>query len=487
MIQTWADLWPILPEIGMLLAALALMMLDAFLPTSKRDWMFALSLLTLLIVAFLVCLDFSYAVPQRLMDGLFVRDALGDVLKLFMLLATAIVFVYGRHFFAARRQYFGNFYVLSLFAVLGMMVLVSAGNLVTVYLGLELMALATYTLVALDRDNGIATESAMKYFVLGALASGILLYGMSLLFGVTGSLDLREINQKLIEVAQADQSQIVLMAFALTFIVIGLAFKFGAVPFHMWLPDVYEGAPTAMVAFIASVPKLAAVGMALRLLSEGMYVLQPRWQEMLALLTIGSLLIGNLAALAQYNLKRLLAYSTISHVGFIFLGLLNGQAQGYSAVLFYSIVYALTTAAAFGVIMSFAREGLEFDRIDDFKGLNKRSPWMAFLMLLVMASLAGIPPLVGFWAKLQVIMAAVALGKTFAWLVVIAAICAVIGAFYYLRVIKAMYFDASDVDVQPLASVDVRWVLAANVLLVTVVGIYWAPLADVCNAVFMHR
>jgi NADH-quinone oxidoreductase subunit N len=487
MIQSWSDLMPILPEVAMLIAALTLMLLEAFLSERNRHWLFVCAMASLLGVAFLITIDFSYGAQQRLLDGMLVRDALGDVLKLFLLLATAIVFVYARHFFSMRRQFFGNFYVLSLFAVLGMMVLVSAGNLVTIYLGLELMALATYTLVALDRDNGTSTEAAMKYFVLGAIASGLLLYGMSLLFGVTGSLDLREINQKLFEIATGDQGKIILMAFALTFIIIGLAFKFGAVPFHMWLPDVYEGAPTAVVAFIASVPKLAALGMAFRLLTEGLHVMQPRWQEMLALLTIGSLLVGNLAALAQYNLKRLMAYSTISHVGFIFLGLLNGGAQGYSAVLFYTIVYALTTAAAFGVIMSFSREGLEFDKIDDFKGLNKRSPWMAFLMLLVMASLAGIPPLVGFWAKLQVIMAAVALGKTFAAVVLIAAICAVIGAFYYLKVIKAMYFDAPESDVLPLATVDVRWVLACNTLVVVVLGVYWAPLAAVCNAVFMHR
>jgi NADH-quinone oxidoreductase subunit N len=487
MIQTWTDLIPLLPELALLIAALTIMMLDAFLPDSKRHWMFALSITSLLAVAYVVTMDFAYGSLQRLLDGMFIRDALGDVLKLFMLLTTALAFVYGRHYFSAKRQYFGNFYVLSLFALLGMMILVSAGNMVTLYLGLELMALATYALVALDRDDGNASEAAMKYFVLGALASGLLLFGMSYLFGLTGSLDLAQINAKLFQTAQADGDKVIMMAFALTFVVIGLAFKFGAVPFHMWLPDVYEGAPNAMVGFIASVPKLAAIGMALRLLGEGLQTMHPRWQEMMVVLALGSLLLGNLAALAQYNLKRLLAYSTISHVGFMLLALMHGGSQGYSALLFYGIVYALTTVGAFAVMMVFSREGLEFDRIDDFKGLNKRSPWIALLMLIIMASLAGIPPLIGFWAKLQVIMAAVAMGSKWYWLVATAAVCAVIGAFYYLRVIKAMYFDQPETDALPIAGTDVRWVLSANALVLVVLGLYWAPLARVCEAVFAAR
>jgi NADH-quinone oxidoreductase subunit N len=363
-------------------------------------------------------------------------------------------------------------------------VLVSAGNLVTIYMGLELMALATYAIVALDRDNGVASESAMKYFVLGALASGILLYGMSLLFGLTGSLDLFDINAKLNTVYAADQGSLLMMSFALAFIVIGLAFKFGAVPFHMWLPDVYEGAPTAMTAFIASVPKLAAVGMAIRLLPEGLGNLTPRWQEMIALLAMASLIVGNLGAIAQYNIKRMLAYSTISHVGFMLLGLLNGTATGFSALLFYVIVYSLSTAAAFGVLIILSRQGLEFERIDDFKGLNKRSPWLAFLMLIVMASLAGIPPLIGFWAKLQVIMALVALGSTWKSLILVAALFAVIGSYYYLRVIKVMYFDAPESDAEPAQALDVRIILIANTAVLVLLGLYSQPLAQLCGRVF---
>ena len=484
MMSSMAELRPMLPEIIVLAASLFLMMFEAFSGPKQRGWMHFLSTLTLLGAAFAITLDMNFGAPDRSAAGLFVRDGLGDVLKLFMLLATGLVFVYGRHYFDNKRQYFGNFYVLILFAVLGMMVLVSAGNLVTIYMGLELMALATYAIVALDRDNGVASEAAMKYFVLGALASGILLYGMSLLFGLTGSLDLFEINSKLGSLYAADKGNLVLMSFALAFIVIGLAFKFGAVPFHMWLPDVYEGAPTAMTAFIASVPKLAAVGMAIRLLPEGLGNLTPRWQEMLALLAMASLIVGNLGAIAQYNLKRMLAYSTISHVGFMLLGLLSANAAGYSALLFYVIVYSISTAAAFGIMISLSRAGLEFDRIDDFKGLNKRSPWMAFAMLIVMASLAGIPPLIGFWAKLQVLMAVVALGAAWKVLVFIAAIFAVIGSYYYLRVIKVMYFDEPESDATSNAGLDVRAVLLLNTLLLALLGLYSQPLAQLCNRVF---
>ena len=484
-INSLAELRPLLPEVIILGAGLSLMMFEAFTSAKSRGWMHALAILSLVLSAICLLGDLHFASPLRSEGGLFVRDALADVLKVFILLSTALVFVYGRYYFEAKRQYFGNFYVLSLFAVLGMMILVSAGSLVTIYLGLELMALSTYAIVALDRDDGVATESAMKYFVLGALASGILLFGMSLLFGLTGSLDLFVINSKLVSVFDADQSSLVIMSFALAFIVIGLAFKFGAVPFHMWLPDVYEGAPTAITAMIASAPKLAAIGMAIRLLPEGLGNLAPRWQEIIALLAMASLIVGNLGAIAQYNLKRMLAYSTISHVGFMFLGLLNASPVGFSALLYYGIVYSLSTVCAFGMIIVLARQGLEFDRIDDFKGLNQRSPVLAALMLIVMASLAGIPPMVGFWAKLQVLMAVVALGAKWQLVVFIAAVFAVIGAYYYLRVIKVMYFDEPEVqgDVTPKA-IDLRVILASNAILLILLGIFVQPLTQLCNRVF---
>ncbi len=480
------------PEVTLTIATLFILMFDAFGSDKRRGLIHLMSILALFISAWLIATAGIGRAPEQGLAGLFVRDGLGDVLKLFILLCTAVVLVYSRHYLEMRRQYSGTFYILVLFAVIGMMLLVSAANLLTIYLGLELMALSTYALVALDRDNGVATESAMKYFVLGAMASGILLYGMSLLFGLTGSLDLAEINAvfaKAIENKDAMQQvvqQPIMMSFALAFIVIGLAFKFGAVPFHMWIPDVYEGAPTAMTAFIASVPKLAAAGMAIRLLPNGLPALQQGWQEMLALLAMGSLIIGNLAAIAQYNLKRMLAYSTIGHVGFMLLGLLAGNALGLSALLFYTIVYALSTAAAFGVITAMARDGLEFDRIDDFKGLNQRSPWLAGLMLIILASLAGLPPLVGFWAKLQAIMSVVAI-PTLKWLVVVAAVFAVIGAYYYLNVIKVMYFDKANHDAVSLAPIDVRIVLIANTALLVVLGFYWQPLIELCQAVIGAR
>jgi NADH-quinone oxidoreductase subunit N len=476
------------PEIALTIATLFILMFDAFGSDKRRGLIHLMSILALFVSAWLIASAGIGRAPEQGLAGLFVRDGLGDVLKLFILLCTAVVLVYSRHYLEMRRQYSGTFYILVLFAVIGMMLLVSAANLLTIYLGLELMALATYALVALDRDNGVATESAMKYFVLGAMASGILLYGMSLLFGLTGSLDLAEINRVLAAaIGNSDAiQQPMMMSFALVFIVIGLAFKFGAVPFHMWIPDVYEGSPTAMTAFIASVPKLAAAGMAIRLLPNGLPALQQGWQEMLALLAMGSLIVGNLAAIAQYNLKRMLAYSTIGHVGFMLMGLLAGNALGLSALLFYSIVYALSTAAAFGVITVMARDGLEFDRIDDFKGLNQRSPWLAGVMLIILASLAGLPPLVGFWAKLQAIMSVVPIASL-KWLVLVAAVFAVIGAYYYLNVIKVMYFDKANHDAVALAPIDVRMVLIANTALLVVLGFYWQPLIELCKAVVGAR
>jgi NADH-quinone oxidoreductase subunit N len=489
MIQSFADLRPIAPEVVLLVSALGLMMLDAFIDARRRGWMHVLSIIALFATAFALSIDLGFysANPFASSSNMLVRDGFGDVLKFFILLTTAIVLVYGRHHFDRKQQYFGNFYVLILFAVLGMMILVSAGNLVTIYLGLELMALATYALVALDRDNGVASEVAMKYFVLGAIASGMLLYGMSILYGLSGSLDLIVINQAVSNFQVVDGNTTIALwprLLALCFVVIGIAFKFGAVPFHMWMPDVYEGSPTPMTAFIAAVPKIAAVGMAVRLLPQGLPGLLPVWQEVLGFLALGSLILGNLAAIAQYNLKRMLAYSTISHVGFMFLGLIQGGAVGLSALTFYVIVYALTTAAAFGVIVSLARDGLEFDRIDDYKGLNQRNPWLALLMLIVMASLAGIPPLIGFWAKFQVLAALVSLGAIWKSLVVVAAVFAVIGAYYYLRVIKVMYFDAPENDAEITPARDVRWILSFNVLTLAVLGVYAEPLLGICRRVF---
>jgi NADH-quinone oxidoreductase subunit N len=366
-----------------------------------------------------------------------------------------------------------------LFAVLGMMFLVSAGSLVIVYLGLELLALSSYALVALNRDSPLSSEAAMKYFVLGALASGMLLYGMSMVYGATGTLDLNKIHAASIASAQPK-----LLLFGLVFIVVGIAFKFGAAPFHMWLPDVYQGAPTAVTVFIGSAPKLAAFGMAYRLLESGLGGAGPHWQQMLAVLAVLSLAIGNIAAIMQTNLKRMLAYSTISHVGFLFLGLVNGAPSGYAAAMFYAISYALTAAVAFGMILLLSRAGFEAEEIEDFKGLNQRAPWYAFLMSLTMFSLAGVPPLFGFFGKLLVLKAAVDGGMI--WLAIVGAVFAIIGIYYYLRVIKVMYFDDAD-DATPLvvnADTPMRWVISLNALALLVLGLTWDPLYSWCARSF---
>lgn len=475
-----ADLLPLLPELWVLSMSMAILLVGLYLDERRQGLVHFLSMLTLVVAAILTLRDFG-AAPQRVFGGMFVRDALGDVLKLFMYLTSALVFVYAKHALRMRRLFQGEFYVLVLCALLGMMVLVSAGNLVQIYLGLELLALSSYALVAFDRDSPTGSEAAMKYFVLGALASGLMLYGMSLLYGMTGTLDLGAIAAALKSGTPAP----LVSSFALVFIVVGIGFKFGAVPFHMWLPDVYQGAPTATTLFVASVPKLAAVGMAFRLLHEGLLPLLDAWQDMLAALAILSLVVGNLAAIVQTNLKRMLAYSTISHVGFILLGVLNGSPMGNAAALFYAVVYGLTSAAAFGVIIALSPSGVELEEIDDYKGLNRRHPWYALLMLLVMASLAGFPPFVGFFAKLLVLQAALATPEIGLGLAVVAALFAVIGAYYYLRVIKVMYFDEPESELTLAAPQDVRYLLSLNALALLLLGLFWNPLIRLCQNVWV--
>jgi NADH-quinone oxidoreductase subunit N len=386
------------------------------------------------------------------------------------------VLVYARAYNSARGLFRGEFFTLALFATLGMMVMISANHLLTLYLGLELLSLSLYAMVALQRDSVRATEAAMKYFVLGSLASGVLLYGMSMLYGATGTLEITELAQLSTEGVRA---QLVLV-FGLVFIVAGLGFKLGAVPFHMWLPDVYQGAPTAVTLFIGSAPKFAAFAIVMRLLAQGLgaEMLVDEWRHMLAVMAILSLVIGNLTAIMQTNLKRMLAYSTISHMGFLLLGVLSGTIDGYGAGMFYVVVYVLMTLGAFGIILLLARSGFEAENLDDYKGLNQRNPWYAFLMLLLMFSMAGIPPTVGFYAKLSVLQAVVHIGMW--WIAVIAVIFSLIGAFYYLRIVKLMYFD-EPVDAAPVtASGDVRALLSANGLAVLVLGIAPQPLLVLC-------
>ena len=446
---TVADLFPLLPELVLVGAAFALLMLDLFLDEKQRVLTHVLAICTLVLVG--VLLVAGWGGQGTVLSGMFIRDNMADVLKVGVCFVSAISLVYAWPFLRERGLYKGEVPVLVMFAVAGMMLLISAGSLVMVYLGLELLALCSYALVAIDRDSPLASEAAMKYFVLGALASGMLLYGMSLLYGATGSIDLATISAN---ASLATQPSMLLTGVA--FMVAGIAFKFGAAPFHMWLPDVYHGAPTPITLFIGSAPKLAAFAMAIRLLEVG---------------------------LAQTNLKRMLAYSTVSHVGFLFLGLAGGGATGYAASMFYALSYAIMAAAAFGAIIVLSRRGFEADRIDDFKGLNARDPWTAGLVLCVMASLAGVPPFLGFWAKLAVLRAA--LQGDLMWLAIVGIVCAVIGAFYYLRVIKAMYFDEPVGEaVRPRDDRLLQVVFGVNALGLLAFGLAWNPLMAWCQRAF---
>jgi len=500
------NLLPAVPEIFLLVAACVVLMVDVYLPERLRSVTYLLSQLTLLGCAILTVSAFQAAGSESLytFNEMFVSDRMAVVLKLFTYVAVAMCFVYSRSYLASRNQLTGEFFVLALFAMLGMMVMISSNHFLTLYLGLELMSLCLYAMVALNRDSARSTEAAMKYFVLGALASGMLLYGMSMIFGATGSLEIRMISET---IAAGGGDRLVLV-FGLVFLVAGLAFKLGVVPFHMWIPDVYHGAQNAMTLFLGTAPKLAAFAMAMRLLVNGLLPLAEHWQQMLAVMAVLSFAIGNLAAIAQTNYKRMLAYSTISHMGFLLLGLLSGivpAAAGaptdvppatlfdrlveashgtildaYSGAMFYSIVYVIMSLGALGMTLVMSRAGFEAEQLSDFKGLNQRHPWFALVTLLFMFSLAGIPPTVGFYAKLAVLQAAVGAGHVV--LAVIAVVFSLIGAFYYLRVVKIMYFDDAE-DHSPIRpAFDVRTLITINGLAVLVLGIMPQGLMDVCLA-----
>lgn len=478
-----ADLRVIAPELFLVCSTFAILLIDLFLKPTLRHVTHWLALLALVVAGILV---WTGAPPMgevaTAFDGMFLRDGMATLLKLFVLLTIALVFVYGRPYQRDRGLNIGEFYLLLLFAALGMMLLISAGSLVTVFLGLELMALSSFALVALNRDSPLSSEAAIKFFVLGALASGLLLYGMSMLYGATGTLDLAQIRA--VSDFAAGSPHRTLLAFGLVFLIVGIAFEFGAAPFHMWLPDVYHGAPTSITLFISSASKLAAFGLAYRLLEGALGGLDADWTLMLALLATLSLAVGNVIAIAQSNLKRMLAYSTISHIGFALLGFVNGTQQGFAAALFYMICYALMSTVAFGIMMVLARVGFEAEEIDDFKGLNQRNPWYAGLMAIAMFSLAGVPPLWGFFAKLMVLKVAIDAG--YLWLAIVAIIFAIVGLFYYLRVVKVMYFDAPT-DPTPLvapADYPLRWVLSLNGLALLVMGMAWSPLMEWCTRAF---
>ncbi len=474
------------PEVILLVMACVIALVDLGVKSPRRTLTYVLTLLTLGVVAVLQGLYASGGATAYGFGNMVVSDAMGNWLKCFAALAVMVSLVYGRPYAADRDMLRGGeLFSLSMFALLGMFVMISGNNFLVLYMGLELLTLSSYALVALRRDDAVASEAAMKYFVLGAMASGFLLYGLSMMYGATGSLDINTVF-KAIATGQIKHQVLV---FGLVFVVAGLAFKLGVVPFHMWIPDVYQGAPTAVTLLIGGAPKLAAFAICIRLLVEGMLPLAPDWQQMLMVLSIGSLFIGNLAAIAQTNLKRMLAFSTISQMGFVLLGLMSGFVNGntlsaanaYSSSMFYVITYVLTTLGSFGVILLLARDGFESEEISDFAGLNQRSPLYAAVMAVCLFSLAGIPPMVGFYAKLSVLQALIASGQpVHIGLAVFAVVMSLVGAFYYLRVVKVMYFDEPITASTVSAPMDVRTVLSINGALVLVLGLLPGGLMSLC-------
>ena len=475
---TRLDLLLAAPEMFVLAATCVVLLVDLFLMERTRWVTFVLSLLTLAGASWITTAT-GFTARTVGWHGTYVADPLSSLLKIVAYGAVAVAFLYAHSYLQVRRILKGEYYVLGLFGLLGIMVLASANSLVTLYLGVELLALSLYALVAFNRDSGIAAESAIKYFVLGSIASGALLYGMSIIYGVTGSLELGVISNAAL---QMPAGQIGLL-FGLAFIVVGVAFKFGGVPFHTWVPDVYHGAPTPVTLFLAAAPKLGSFALAFRLLAEGLGAVHATgWQDMITMVAVLSIIVGNVVAIAQTNIKRMLAYSTISHVGFILLGILAGTSQGYSAELYYTITYVIMSAGGFGMIILLSRKGFEADSLEDFKGLNARSPWFAAVMLMLMFSMAGVPPFVGFWAKLAVIQAVLDIGSL--WLAILAVALSVVGAYYYLRVVKLMYFDEpTDKAALQGGGGAMRFVLSLNGLAVLALGLYPGLLLALCARV----
>ena len=466
---------PAMPEIFLLTMVCAILIIDLFLKDDSRGATYMLSLIALAATAILSFTGYSQETVTTF-NGSFILDPMASILKVAICIVVMGVFIYAKDYLIDRNIYKGEYFILGLFGVLGMMVMVSAGNFLTVYLGLELLSLSMYAMIAMQRDSAIASEAAMKYFILGAIASGMLLYGMSMVYGVTGSLDLATINKA---VSTADR---VVMSFGLVFIILGIAFKLGAVPFHMWMPDVYQGSPTSVTLYISSAPKIAAFAMMYRLLVDGLTDMHADWQMILIILSVLSMALGNIIAIAQTNLKRMFAYSTIAHVGFIVMGVLTGTQAGYGASMFYAIVYAIMSVGGFGMIALLSRAGFEADNIDDFKGLNQKSPWFAFIMMAILFSMAGVPPFLGFWAKISVLQEAVNSGLV--WLAIVGVVTSVIGAFYYLRVVKVIYFD-KPMDNTPIkASMDIRMALSINGVAILALGLYPTAFIALCINTF---
>lgn len=468
---------PAIAEVFVLAMACFILLMDLFISKNARFLTYILVQFTLVVAAVIGFYQYGHA-PILTFNNTFILDNLAIVLKLFIYFCSFVAFVYTRAYLPKAQGAVGEYYILGLFSILGMMVIVSAANFITLFLGLELFSLPLYAMIALRRDSALCVEAATKYFVIGSLASGMLLYGMSLLYGVTRSLDIHFVSQA---VMQATQYEMVLLL-GVVFVVAGIAFKLGAVPFHMWVPDVYEGAQTHVVLLIGSASKLAAIGLALRLLVDGLDNVSQHWQNLLIVVAILSMALGNLAAIVQTNIKRMLAYSSIAHMGYMTLGLLTTTTQGYGAALFYMITYALMTLGAFGLVVMMNYSGYEASRIEDLRGLNSRNPWLALMMLLVMFSLAGLPPLVGFMAKVSVLEALI--GVHLVWLAAVALLFAIIGAYYYIRVIKVMYFE-NPIDDEPIVySRDMQVALSVNGLLLLLLGVAPGFLFTLCQSVF---
>ena len=464
------------PEIFLLAATCVVLVADLFISDRNRQISYFLSLLALGVTAVLVAA--SPGDRHLAFHGMFVSDGVGRLLKLVTCGTVAAVFLYSRDYLIQRGLFRGEYFVLALFATFGIFIMASSGSLLTMYLGIELLALSQYALVAFDRDSPVAAEAAMKYFVLGAIASGSLLYGISIIYGVSGTFDLAQLAMR-VDVVMANK---VGLLFGLAFLMAGIAFKFGAVPFHMWIPDVYHGAPTSVTMFLGAAPKLAYFALALRVLAEGLGGAVSAWQDMLIILAVLSIAIGNVVAVAQTNLKRMLAYSTISNVGLILLGILAGTPLGYRAALFYTITYVIMALGSFAMIVLLSRKGFEADRIEDFRGLAQANPWFAWMMLFLMVSTAGVPPFVGFFAKLYVIQAVLDVGLN--WLAVVSVLFSVVGAFYYLRIVKVMFFDAPAGEIAVTAGVSLRVLLSLNALAVLALGIFNSSLVETISKAF---
>ncbi len=479
--MSWNDILVMLPEVYLVVAVCILLLLDAWLKPAQRNITHWLAVAITVVTGLLVILGQPHG-AEAAFGGMFVRDGATEIVSVFGLLAVLLIFIFARPYLRDRSLHIGEFYSLVLFAVLGLMILSGAGNLVTIYLGLEMLALASYSLVAMNRDSPLSSEAAIKYFVLSALASGMLLYGMSMIYGATDTLQLSQLAAAAQHVDMPN-----LLKFGLIFLIVGVAFELGAAPFHMWLPDVYDGAPTAITTLIASVSKLAAFGLAYRLLSafapDGL--LTHQWQLMLAVIAALSMVLGNLVAIVQTNIKRMLGYSTIAHMGFLLMGFVNAGPEGYAAALFYAVCYAMMATAAFGVLLALSRKGFECDQISDLKGLNKRSPWMACLMMFAMFSLAGVPPFWGFMAKWYVLQAAI--DAHMLWLAIVGIIMAIVGLWYYLHVIWVMYFDEPEegVELAPQPDGTLRVVLSLNGLALLVMIAFSGVLLAWCRQAFL--